>query len=122
MDIIYYAIKAAIKSFLIGLKAKLKKENTVGRYLYIVTKGEEKAFFEKNDFAGGYNYRNIIKIFYHHYYPKASPVQITCDIINHEVLHQVLLKMFGQKVSKQLDNIHKPEGKPYNFKTKFVGI
>jgi hypothetical protein len=76
----------------------------------------EKRFFFPNDGAGGYAGIRLIKIFI---LPNSfiDEFDTTCDILNHEILHQVLNNVISYKAKVKLDKIQKAIY-VYNYETK----
>jgi hypothetical protein len=87
----------------------IKGENSIGRYVKIVTKTERDMYCSGAS-AGGFCYRVLIKLFlFKEYFSDDDYVEeLTCLILEHEILHMVLRNRIGLKAYRKLDNVHKP--------------
>jgi hypothetical protein len=87
----------------------IKRENSVGRYVQIITKTERDMYCSQTS-AGGMCYNALIKLFlFKEYYSSDDAIEeMVYIILEHEILHQVLRKWIGSKAYKGLDKVHTP--------------
>jgi len=87
----------------------IKRENSVGRYVKIVTKTERDIYCSHAS-AGGMCYTTLIKLFlFKEYFPNDNIIEEMANmILEHEILHQVLRKRIGLKAYNGLDKVHMP--------------
>jgi hypothetical protein len=90
---------------LLWLRCKITGENTIGCNIKVMSPSERRFIFALDTRAGGYSTDVLIKMF--------ADKEILVDeeslteVLNHEVLHQVLDKVGGEKARLCLDNITK---------------
>lgn len=99
----------SLKDLYLRVWTWLKRENSIGRYVEIASK-IERDMHCSNSSAGGICYKVMIKLFlFKEYFSGDDAIEeITCMILEHEILHQVLRNRIGLKAYQQLDNIHMP--------------
>lgn len=87
----------------------IKRENSIGRYVKIITKTERDMHCSGAS-AGGFCYRVLIKLFlFKEYFSDDDYIEeLTCLILEHEVLHQALRSQIGLKAYRKLDKVHMP--------------
>jgi len=98
-----------LKDLYLRILTWLKKENPIGRYVEIVNKIEREMYCSGTS-AGGMCYRVLIKIFLFKEFFDSDDVieEVTCVILEHELLHMTLRNRINSQTSKKLDNIHMP--------------
>jgi len=82
---------------------KLFRKEYVGIYVKIISPSERKLLFLKENVGGGLCGFTVIKIFFD---KKWFATESCCDLLNHEVLHQVLRKHVSYDACKALDRVH----------------
>jgi len=87
-----------------GMFQRWMDKNYIGRYVHPVTK-TERILFPFDNFAGGLKNEARISLCIPDKLECANPIQTTLDMLDHEVLHQVLVERINRKADEGLDEI-----------------
>lgn len=98
--------------YLLTAYVRLMRIDFIGKYIRVMSNSERKFFFKPEDTGHGYNAYTIIKIGFD---GKHISMQLTIDMIVHEVIHQVLYYRVDENADDMFDTIHKGIGYRIDF-------